>query len=174
MFKQFFDISTSFRFSKLQWGSVPSIPVAVLDSSFGFNSSFYQNKFNAYFAQEMVALTSNVATTSSGIFVRHIHFPRWCTTTIRFIVTYPSEKRYHMSWNILAEHWTRLKCIYHSRSKLRTDQRVLVLTLKFLALKKLVFPPVKILPKFFLDFFLPLFYATFQCRPYNIFKKKLN
>ena len=29
----------------------------------------------------------------------------------------------------------------HSRSKQRTDQRVLVLTLKFLALKKLVFPP---------------------------------
>ena len=28
--KQFFDISTSFRFSKMQWGSVPSIPVAVL------------------------------------------------------------------------------------------------------------------------------------------------
>jgi hypothetical protein len=31
MLKQFFDISTGFRFSKLQWGSVPSIPVAVLD-----------------------------------------------------------------------------------------------------------------------------------------------
>ena len=30
MLKQFFDISTGFRFSKLQWGSVPSIPVAVL------------------------------------------------------------------------------------------------------------------------------------------------
>ena len=29
--------------------------------------------------------------------------------------------------------------MYHSRSKQRTDQRVLVLTLKFLALKKLVF-----------------------------------
>ena len=28
--KQFFDISTGFRFSKMQWGSVPSIPVAVL------------------------------------------------------------------------------------------------------------------------------------------------
>ena len=31
--KQFFEISTGFRFSKLQWGSVPSIPVAVLVSS---------------------------------------------------------------------------------------------------------------------------------------------
>ena len=30
MLKQFFDISTGFRFSKLQWVSVPSIPVAVL------------------------------------------------------------------------------------------------------------------------------------------------
>ena len=28
--KHFFDISTGFRFSKMQWGSVPSIPVAVL------------------------------------------------------------------------------------------------------------------------------------------------
>ena len=28
--KTFFDISTGFRFSKLQGGSVPSIPVAVL------------------------------------------------------------------------------------------------------------------------------------------------
>ena len=28
--KDFFDISTGFRFSKLQFGSVPSIPVAVL------------------------------------------------------------------------------------------------------------------------------------------------
>ena len=28
MLKQFFDISTVFRFSKLQWGSVPSIPVS--------------------------------------------------------------------------------------------------------------------------------------------------
>ena len=170
MFKQFFDISTSFRFSKLQWGSVPSIPVAVLDSSFGFNSSFYQNKFNAYFAQEMVALTSNVATTSSGIFVRHIHFPRWCTTTIRFIVTYPSEKRYHMSWNILAEHWTRLKCIYHSRSKLRTDQRVLVLTLKFLALKKLVFPPVKNTSQIFFDLFYLYSMQLFSADP-KIFSK---
>ena len=31
--KQFFDISTDFRFRKMQWGSVPSIPVAVLASS---------------------------------------------------------------------------------------------------------------------------------------------
>ena len=31
MLKQFFDISTGFRFSKLQWGSVLSIPVAFLD-----------------------------------------------------------------------------------------------------------------------------------------------
>ena len=29
----------------------------------------------------------------------------------------------------------------HSKSQQRTDQRVLVLTLKFLALKKLFFPP---------------------------------
>ena len=36
MLKQFFDISTGFRFSKLQWGSVPSIPVAVLELPDGF------------------------------------------------------------------------------------------------------------------------------------------
>ena len=30
MLEQFFDISTGFRFSKMQWGSVPSIPVAFL------------------------------------------------------------------------------------------------------------------------------------------------
>ena len=29
--KEFFDISTGFRFSKLHFGSVPSIPVAVLE-----------------------------------------------------------------------------------------------------------------------------------------------
>ena len=28
--KQFFDIFAGFRFSKMQWGSVPSIPAAVL------------------------------------------------------------------------------------------------------------------------------------------------
>ena len=40
----------------------------------------------------------------------------------------------------------------HSRNKQRTDQRVLLLTLKFLALKKLFFPLWKILPKIFLTF----------------------
>ena len=35
---------------------------------------------------------------------------------------------------------SRQQALSHSRSKQRTDQRVLVLTLKFLALKKLVFP----------------------------------
>ena len=34
MLKQFFDISTGFRFSKLQWFSVPSIPVAVLELAY--------------------------------------------------------------------------------------------------------------------------------------------
>ena len=37
MLKQFFDISTGFRFSKLQWGSVPSIPVAVLGYCYNCN-----------------------------------------------------------------------------------------------------------------------------------------
>ena len=41
---------------------------------------------------------------------------------------------------------------HHSRSQQRTDQRVLVITLKFLALKKLVLPPQKILSKIYLTF----------------------
>ena len=62
----------------------------------------------------------------------------------------------------------------HSRSQQRTHQRVLVLTLKFLALKKTGFSPVKNTSQDFFDFLLPLFYATFQCGHYNIFKKILN
>ena len=34
MLKQFFDIYTGFRFSNMQCGSVPSIPVDVLDLSY--------------------------------------------------------------------------------------------------------------------------------------------
>ena len=49
----------------------------------------------------------------------------------------------------------------HSRSQQRTDQRVLVHTLKFLALKKTGFSPVKSTSQKVFDFFLPLFYATF-------------
>jgi hypothetical protein len=45
----------------------------------------------------------------------------------------------------------------HIRSKQRTDQRVLVLTLKFLALKKTGFSPVKNTSQNFFDFCLPLF-----------------
>ena len=40
--------------------------------------------------------------------------------------------------------------------------------------KKTGFPPVKNTSQSFFDFCLPLFYATFQCGPYNIFKKNLN
>ena len=62
---------------------------------------------------------------------------------------------------------------YHSRSKQRTDQRVLVLSLKFLALIKTGFSPCKKYSPFFFYFCLPLLYATFQFGPYNIFKKKI-
>ena len=41
--KQFFDISTGFRFKKMQWGSVPSIPVAVLAYIYGFYFSVNMN-----------------------------------------------------------------------------------------------------------------------------------
>jgi hypothetical protein len=60
-----------------------------------------------------------------------------------------------------------------SRSQQRIDQRVLGLILKFLALKKLFLPRKKYFTKIF-DFLSPLFYATFQCQPYNIFKKYSN
>ena len=61
----------------------------------------------------------------------------------------------------------------HSRSQQRTNQRVLVLTLKFLVLKRLVFPRKKYFP-FFFTFLYLLFYATFKCGPYNILKNKQN
>ena len=47
----------------------------------------------SYFAKEIIAITSDIATTSSGILIRFIKLARWCTTAIRFIVTYPSEKK---------------------------------------------------------------------------------
>ena len=46
-----------------------------------------------------------------------------------------------------------------------------VFTLKFLALKKTGFSPIKNTFQKFFDFCLPLCYATFQCGPYNILKK---
>ena len=49
MLKHFFDISTGFRFSKLQWGSVPSILVAVLvlvDSQIKHNTVFSGTKIH--------------------------------------------------------------------------------------------------------------------------------
>ena len=58
----------------------------------------------------------------------------------------------------------------HSRSKQRTDQGVLVLTLKFLALKKLGFLPLKILPKIFLTFVYFPFMQLFSADP-TIFSK---
>ena len=45
----------------------------------------------------------------------------------------------------------------------------LLITVLFLALKKLVFLKKKFFPKKNI-FFLPFFYATFQCGPYNVFK----
>jgi hypothetical protein len=55
----------------------------------------------------------------------------------------------------------------HSRGKQRTEQRVLVLTLKFLALKKTVFSPVKKTSQFFYLYSMQLFSADA-----TIFSKK--
>ena len=60
---------------------------------------------------------------------------------------------------------------YHSRSKQRTDQGVLVFTLNFLALKKLVFPQYKILPKIFLTLVYLYPMQLFSADP-TIFSKK--
>ena len=61
------------------------------------------------------------------------------------------------------------QCFHFKGQKLvlffNSQLRVLVLTLKFLVLKK----SLLLLPKLFFDFFLPLFYATFQCGRYNVF-----
>ena len=61
---------------------------------------------------------------------------------------------------------------HHSRSKQRTDQRVLVLILKFLALKKRFSPRKKILPKFFLTFVYLYSMQLFSADP-KIFSKKI-
>jgi hypothetical protein len=60
----------------------------------------------------------------------------------------------------------------HSRSQQRTDQRVLVLTLKFLALKKTGFSPVKNTSKNVLDFFYLYSMQLFSAEA-TIFSKKI-
>ena len=51
-----------------------------------------------------------------------------------------------------------------------TDQRSLSTYTQIFSPKKTFFSPLKNTSQNFFDFCLPLFYATFQCRPYNIFK----
>ena len=68
-----------------------------------------------------------------------------------------------------------LQCgLYHSRSKQRTDQRILVcvITLKFFALGKPVFPRKKILPKKCLTFFY-LYTLQLFSRPIEYFQKNI-
>ena len=64
--------------------------------------------------------------------------------------------------------------LYHSRSKQRTDQRILVcvITLKFFALGKPVFPRKKILPKKCLTFFY-LYTLQLFSRPIEYFQKNI-
>ena len=64
-------------------------------------------------------------------------------------------------FNLATLHLTRIRCYFrflklfypysltHSRSKQMTDQRILVLTLKFLALKRMFFRCKKCFPNFF-------------------------
>jgi hypothetical protein len=54
--------------------------------------------------------------------------------------------------------WSRPSCIYT----------------KNFSPKKTGFLPIKNTSQIFFEFCLPLFYATFQCGPWKIFKKKLN
>ena len=60
------------------------------------------------------------------------------------------------------------------RSQQRTDQRVLVLTMKFLALKNLVFHCKKYFPKFFWFFFYLYSMELFSVDAIIFSKKKLN
>ena len=59
----------------------------------------------------------------------------------------------------LLDNYTHRSTVGNKRGRIRGSY--LVVTLKFLALKKMVFSPYEILSKFFFDFFLHLFYATF-------------
>ena len=61
---------------------------------------------------------------------------------------------------VLIRHFIRGHLV-HSRSQKRADQRVLVLTLKFLSLKKLVFPPLKKSSQIFF----------FSMQPFKYFQK---
>ena len=60
--------------------------------------------------------------------------------------------------------------VYHPMSEPQIREQMSgpdlhVFTLKFLALKKTSFSPIKNTFQIFFDFCLPLFYATFQCGP---------
>ena len=62
--------------------------------------------------------------------------------------------------------------VEHSRSIQRTDQRVLVLTLKFLALKKTGFPDKKYFTNFFFLTFVYLYSMQLFSADPTIFSKK--
>ena len=68
-----------------------------------------------------------------------------------------------------------LKVPYNYLSPESNRERIafgpLLITVLFLALKKTGFSKKKILPPPKKKFFLPFFYATFQCGRYNVFKK---
>jgi hypothetical protein len=66
-----------------------------------------------------------------------------------------------------------LERLQHSRSQQKTDQRVLALTLKFLAQKKWFFPVKNTSQIFFDSFYLYSMQQSVQCGRYNIFKKTL-
>ena len=55
---------------------------------------------------------------------------------------------YHFSFSSELIKKFQQECVWHSRSHQRTNQRVLVLTYKFLALKTLFFPREKYFPTF--------------------------
>ena len=72
---------------------------------------------------------------------------------------------YNLAFNIFVLAWLKTQI----RERM-SGSDLYVFTLKFLALKK-GFSPIKNTFQMFFDFCLPLFYATFQCGRFSVFKK---
>ena len=90
-------------------------------------------------------------------FGSHVQFPDFLPVTLGRLVFFSSTKR---ASKLACKGTKSMSCRRalspnHSRSKQRTDQRVLVLSLKFLALIKTVFSPCKKYFPFFFYFCLP-------------------
>ena len=96
----------------------------------------------------------------------------WKTFASRLVTKFPLQKQFSL-WSFKISFW-KMDLWNHSRSKQRTDQRVLVITLKFLTLKNCFFHLKKYIPKNFLTFVYLYFMQLFSADPTKKFKKNLN